>query len=315
MTDWEREAAIWLQEHGQAWHWLLKPLSDLGPSPWLASLMLLLYWCVDHRRMVRVWIAFLAASWITDFLKVSLQHPRPCWIDPAIRELSPSKGFGMPSGHVLSATAAWGEMGRRRLLGSGWILPGAAILAVALSRVYLGAHTVLQTLAGLGAGALLLLGLSVLEPPVRRWLERSSTGAALLALLLLSLLMAGSSLALRLVAETGALDERWLAAEPFSPDSACFSAAGLLGFGGGYLILARLGGAAGAPGWPQRLRRLGAGAGLLSMGALAYHLWPPQETLADLPPWAGLPVRCLMVLLATGLASLGAPLLFRRLGW
>ena len=311
MSGLERDLALFLQEHGESWHWLLRTASDLGPSRLLGVLLVLLYWCTDYRAMCRVWFAFLAGTWLTDLLKVSLRHPRPCWIDPDIRELAGSKGFGMPSGHVVVATTTWGELYRQRRRTRNGILLCGILLSVAISRIYLGVHSLSQTLAGAVAGACLLLVVSRIEAPVLGWFSRHPLPVRLGILLGISLVLTLISTALRLGAAP--LPEAWEAAMPLSLHSACQSSGALLGFLGGYQILISLGHDDNARDWRSRGRRL------LFAGTLLAILWLLRDhaplRIPSLPEWAA-PAWSYLLAAAGGLfIALAVPLAFHRLRW
>ena len=112
-------------------------------------------------------------------LKEIVYRPRPGQNEPdAILRHVPGHGPSFPSGHAIVAFALAGIVAP--YLTRGWrIVAYVAALAVAFSRIYLGAHNPLDVLAGAAAGLLLASVLNlVLLPHHRR--ERSAPAPATL---------------------------------------------------------------------------------------------------------------------------------------
>jgi undecaprenyl-diphosphatase len=104
---------------------------------------------------VPVLLALAADGVVVEALKLALHTPRPLAVLGAGRVhvlLSPLRAHSMPSGHAsAAATLAAYLVGRRRPEGSvAWPL---ALLG-GISRVYVGAHWVLDVVAGWTVGAL-----------------------------------------------------------------------------------------------------------------------------------------------------------------
>lgn len=115
----------------------------------------------------------------TSALTMSLKHvfmlPRPpgattamlpAWLPasskPVYESLVTSDGFGFPSGHALKSTAVYG--GAALLFtkrdGQKYLVPAAIVAIVALSRVVLGVHYVVDILTGILLGLLFLVGMN-----------------------------------------------------------------------------------------------------------------------------------------------------------
>lgn len=73
-----------------------------------------------------------------------------------------------PSGHVFTATAAWGLLWVRRRV-SLWVT-ALVVLGVAVSRLFLGAHFLGDVIAGVLLGAALVWGFTAMWPRARAWL-------------------------------------------------------------------------------------------------------------------------------------------------
>jgi membrane-associated phospholipid phosphatase len=155
----------------------------LGDPRLLFSVLALAYWLAPGRvdadpaavrRAVAVLLALgVAALATTVGLKAALALPRPPASVPAppadwpglaravYRDGVGADGFGFPSGHALGTTVAYGGAAaladvwtrRRRLLAAGTV-----VAAVALSRVVLSVHYLVDVLAGVAVGLVLLAG-------------------------------------------------------------------------------------------------------------------------------------------------------------
>lgn len=172
---------------------LMVGIGGLG-DPWvalgLAAGVAAMLWQAGHRRTVRYWLAAAAFALVAPLL---LQHglrlPRP---PAAPAELA---AFGFPSGHVLRATVLFGFLAiviaRPMAPAWRWLPYGAAVSivgAVTLSRLYLGASWLSDTLGSvtLGVAWLGALGLAYHRHarPEPHWLRVGAVAAAVLAVAL-----------------------------------------------------------------------------------------------------------------------------------
>lgn len=135
--------------------------------------------------IVAAWVAaFAGAGLLTIVLKNLIQRPRP----PAPAEFLYGTTFSFPSGHALGSLvgygmlayvigATWVESRRGRLL----VVIGTAVLVIAigLSRLYLGVHYFSDVVAGYAVGVLWLsVCISGLQVAQRRRLTTSSAGSS-----------------------------------------------------------------------------------------------------------------------------------------
>ena len=119
-------------------------------------LIAIIYWSVDRKLGLRMAIFLTVVSSMNIILKQAFHAPRPYWVDPGIKAILVSNGFGMPSGHAQAATV-WlyaGSLLRRRWF---WAISITLVLMVGMSRVYLGLHFCSQMLAGWAIGIIMLI--------------------------------------------------------------------------------------------------------------------------------------------------------------
>jgi membrane-associated phospholipid phosphatase len=174
--------ADWL--HGSA----TDPLTDvfraitwLGNFATLLAVTLLAVGIFWRRReptdAIFVSLAFLGAQVLSTGMKLGFRRERPFFPDPLATEST----YSFPSGHALVSLAVYGSIalvlaqrlptrGRRVLLLCG---AGTLVLAIGLSRLYLGVHFLSDVLAGYAAGTAWLALLYVaLEARLRLRLVR-----------------------------------------------------------------------------------------------------------------------------------------------
>ena len=100
IAKWEMELILWLQSAPQ---WLMEAMrwiSELGHTPVLMSLVIVVSLAAQRNVGIRT-LQFLSLSGFYMVLaKDFFQHPRPYWLEPDIVPWGPSGSFGMPSGHA-----------------------------------------------------------------------------------------------------------------------------------------------------------------------------------------------------------------------
>ncbi|MFN8483970.1 MAG: phosphatase PAP2 family protein [Anaerolineae bacterium] len=300
--------------------WLAAPmglLTFMGRVEFYLLLLPILYWCVSAALGLRVGLILLLSAGLNDLLKITLAQPRPYWVDPTVRALSPEPTFGAPSGHAQNAVAVWGVIASAIGTRVAWAAAIVLMALIGLSRVYLGAHFLSDVVLGWLIGALLLAAFLRWEKPVGRWFKGQGFGAQILVGLAISLaFVVGAAL---LAAWRGAtpLPDAWFSnaraasgvdIAPLGIEGTLTTAGALVGLIVGWAWLDRRGGfSAGGP-WQRRaLRYLVGLVGLVilwqGLGAVS-----PRDTslLAD-----GLRYMR-YALVGAWVAGLG-PYLFRRL--
>jgi membrane-associated phospholipid phosphatase len=150
---------------------------------------------------------------LTDIAKVAVATPRPDWVGGEVQGLSlyaerlrgrdpdtPTETedtYGFPSGHVSATTSFLVAAGllfkwRRR----GWLLATAAIIVMAISRMYLGRHFLVDVVGGVGVGLLAVaVGFGVLQlKNLAREFRAHDTGHSAHRVMVVALVLAGGAL-------------------------------------------------------------------------------------------------------------------------
>lgn len=151
-------------------------LTQLGDVWFFFGLVGLLYWfgerlpgpvAIDRRRAAYVIGLGLGANALVTALKQWLAYPRPpgattapasamdavpALLEPLFAGAATGTGFGFPSGHALAAAVVYGGLallvGTRR----GYASAAAVVVVVALTRVVLRVHYLVDVLAGIAVG-------------------------------------------------------------------------------------------------------------------------------------------------------------------
>jgi len=252
-------------------------ITDLGSHYAYMVILLFIYWCVDRQVGRRLISVVLASFWFNGMIKEYLIMPRP---DPnVVRHLVTEPSPGFPSGHAQGAMTMWGSMAvafRRRWL---TVLCAALILLVGMSRLYVGVHFLGDVLGGWLFGLVFVAGYE--------WMVRRGVGSRLSVRMKMLLLFVIPLLLLPLYQTS--------------------TAELILGFAIGFLTSDILAGHVapfrGRVPWPQQVAKLLIGyVGFFPLLAL-HMLFVP----VGLPSVLGYSIIALWV-------TLGAPLVFRRLG-
>lgn len=151
----------------------MRGISALGPGSVMWAMIVALFFGGHPRLGARVAVFALGVIWFREVLALSLQSPRPYWMDDGIRTFgdvaTKRSTYGLPSGHALIGTAFWVYLAAevRRLWA--WVLAGGLALAICASRIYLGVHFVSDVCLGAALGTVLALGYRQAED---RWSGR-----------------------------------------------------------------------------------------------------------------------------------------------
>ncbi|MCA9977982.1 MAG: phosphatase PAP2 family protein, partial [Anaerolineales bacterium] len=154
------EVTKWLQGTFPQLVGFFKLMSALGEENFYLVVLPLIYWCLDKKLGKNLVYIFLLADGINVLGKHAFRGPRPYWLDPSVG-LSESGGYGVPSGHTQLTTVIYGFLAV--WYKQGWLILLAVfmIVAMGLSRIYLGVHFVHDVAAGLLIGLVILTGFFV----------------------------------------------------------------------------------------------------------------------------------------------------------
>jgi membrane-associated phospholipid phosphatase len=147
-----------LQEALPAWGLdAFAAMTHLGDAAVLLAVAALIYLAYDRRAGAFVLGVLFAGFAITIAAKAWLAWPRP----PAELRYVVESGLGFPSGHAVASTVGWGSMAlvldrvwsaRRRVVAA-----AAVVAVVSLSRVAIGVHYLVDVVAGVAVGLVVLL--------------------------------------------------------------------------------------------------------------------------------------------------------------
>jgi membrane-associated phospholipid phosphatase len=133
---------------------VFKALTSLGETGFFIAFLALGYWLIQPEVFRRATLILLFTGLVNGTLKEVFQMPRP-QLDPLVDV----DGWSFPSGHAQAAGTLWTWLAlEARRVTSGqsraiW-MPFALLLAagISFSRVYLGVHTPVDVVIGVGLG-------------------------------------------------------------------------------------------------------------------------------------------------------------------
>ena len=147
---------------------IMKFFTWLGYPQAYMIIIAVIYWSFDRKLGLRMALFLPVVSSLNSILKQAIHAPRPYWLDPDIRAIHVSNGFGMPSGHAQASTV-WlyaASFLKRKWF---WAMAVAVVLMVGMSRVYLGVHFSSQVLAGWLIGIIVVILFFRLESKFLTW--------------------------------------------------------------------------------------------------------------------------------------------------
>ena len=170
ILDWGIDVVLWFQQFSPALDLPFKSLTFLGNLEFFLILLPLIYWCIDRRIGARLLVLFLISAYVNAFAKAVAGQPRPFQYDSRVRPLVHAAAGGLPSGHTQGTVVVWGYLVsqyRSRIL---LIFAGFLMVAVPISRLYLGVHFPTDLLGGYILGALWLVLYLRFALKVEAWL-------------------------------------------------------------------------------------------------------------------------------------------------
>ena len=117
-----------------------------------------IFWFRDRRKGEFILVNLFSTLSINGLLKNLIKQPRPWLRDVSLEPYgrSGSYSYSFPSGHASSAASGWGSLAlifRNRTFS---VMAVAIIVCVCISRMFLGMHTPLEVLAGVGVAVAII---------------------------------------------------------------------------------------------------------------------------------------------------------------
>ncbi len=175
LLNWGIEVVLWFQQFSPTLDLPFKILTSLGDKEFFLVLMPLVYWCINRRAGARLFILLLVSACLNEVTKLLADQPRPFNYDSRVIKMVHEDSGGFPSGHTQSAVVVWGYLACRFNKKALWLLAGFLILAIPLSRIYLGAHFPTDLIGGYAIGALVLCIFFLLDSPIESWFNKKGT--------------------------------------------------------------------------------------------------------------------------------------------
>ncbi len=152
--------AILQESRSPALDFFFSAVTRLGEEAPLLLISFLFIWCFNKKHGYYLCTLGITTLISNFFLKIVFRVPRPWVASPEISLVESAKasalGYSFPSGHTQIATSIYGGIARFFKKFSIQILCVIIILLVAFSRMYLGAHTPSDVIAGIALSAALV---------------------------------------------------------------------------------------------------------------------------------------------------------------
>lgn len=177
-AEWDRRVFAWVDGwRGPVPTGLAKLMDFLGSALCQYVLLLAVIPLMVRRKLWKaalVWAVSLTGGWAANLLLKGLFHRER----PALEHGVDTFGYSFPSGHAMVSVVFYGMLVYgllrygpdvlRRVESTVWLLLAAFLLAMGLSRIYLGVHYASDALAGAAVGFVwLLLWLLPIRPERR----------------------------------------------------------------------------------------------------------------------------------------------------
>jgi len=169
---------------------IMRLITAMGGLVIFLPSLLVLYWCVNEKKGLRLCLMLVISVWVNLSLKFFLDQPRPFFedYDPSVGIISERMG-GLPSGHaqntlvVFFILASWVK--------KNWIYICTAVLCllIGFSRIYLGVHFPTDVIAGWIIGGIILCGYFLLNARIETLLEKGGFRAGVISSAALSFIM------------------------------------------------------------------------------------------------------------------------------
>jgi len=136
--------------------WFFIAVTFLGNEDFYIAVLPVIYWCVDKKFGIRLAIVFLASVYINSLLKDIFATTRPDPADVRVLYGKSGGGYAFPSGHSQGSVTFWGVIAWEVKKAWFWALAVFLMIAVGISRLYLGVHWPIDVAGGWLIGAIIL---------------------------------------------------------------------------------------------------------------------------------------------------------------
>lgn len=153
------QAVLWLQQFiNPALDVIFIGVSKLGEEMLVILLAAFFLWGYEKRTGYKLVFTLLVSAGLNTAVKNIFRVPRPIGA-PGVRSIytESAGGYSFPSGHTQSAAVAYTFLARRIAKRWAWGVAAGLIVLVAISRMYLGLHTLQDVLCGAALGILCAL--------------------------------------------------------------------------------------------------------------------------------------------------------------
>jgi membrane-associated phospholipid phosphatase len=279
-TQWGLTWNIALQQLSPALDGLMRALSFLGQDDFFMIIIPFVYWCLNATWGVRFISVLILSDYTNGLFKWLFHAPRPYWIDARVKALASEPSYGLPSGHAQAALTVWGFAAYTLKKRWAWIAAAILILAISISRIYLGVHFPTDVFAGWIIGFIILIVFLWLEPRVVRWLAPKPIGVQILTAFLASMVMLILIVIVQAMIASVIDPASWSALagpiDPRNPEGPVSDAAIVFGVGAGFVLMRRYAHFDARGPWLKRIARFALGVAMLlalrfGLGAIFPH--------------------------------------------
>ncbi|MBN2878529.1 MAG: phosphatase PAP2 family protein [Clostridia bacterium] len=176
---------------GNGFSLLMKSLTVIGKDNTYFLVIIVLIWCINFSKYSKLTLLVPFSGLMASALKLVFHMPRPRHIAEGITVID---GYGMPSGHALSAVAFWSYTSHTLKKRFMWVISILMILGIGISRIYRDSHFPSQVLAGFLLGTLVVVLFIKLEKPfhekffnLKKWMQYTLAAALPIVFVLMAI--------------------------------------------------------------------------------------------------------------------------------
>lgn len=190
---------------------IMRWFTFLGNEEFYLIVMPIFLWAVDYSTGIRLGIIMLLSGSLNTIFKFSFRQPRPYWTDASIANLDqPHNSFGLPSGHAQNAASLFGTLAtwfKQKWLSLIMIF---TIFMVAISRLFLGVHSLQDILLGLALGGGLVWGYVKLGDKIASQFNKHSVSVRIGIIFGISILLLLTAFFIASAQQDFAIPQAWI---------------------------------------------------------------------------------------------------------